>query len=352
VISGAATSKVLLVGKGPSARTALESLAESFTVAGVIRNVRQRGGQEDEVQRCARDLGVPVLTDTSVSGLERALAECRPDCTVISSYDRILDPSLLDRSRFVNVHYSMLPRYRGLAAVQWGIVNGEPEQGITVHVITPGLDAGNILFQEKVEVGPHQTAADIYGELNGIQRRILGETIARHLDGYTGVPQDASAATYACGRMPEDSEIDWSDPTHRIYGQIRAFHGSLSIPYPHAYSYLGTCRISITKAAPAEDAPPYAGRVPGRVVGRSSSDGHVDVLTGDGVLRIHEVMTGDGVVRPASAAIRSTKHTLGLRAEELLERIEALSRQVDELRTRPHPALQPDGTRRLAERGR
>jgi methionyl-tRNA formyltransferase len=346
-MAGAATSKVLLVGKGPSARTALESLAERFTVVGVIRNVRQRGGQEDEVRQCARDLGVPVLTDTSVSGLERVLAECRPDCTVISSYDRILGASLLDRFRFVNVHYSILPQYRGLAAVQWGIINGEPELGITVHAVTAGLDAGNILYQEKVKVGPHQTAADIYGELNEVQRRILGDTIARHLDGYAGVLQDASA-TYACGRMPEDSEINWSDPTQRIYGQIRAFHGSLSIPYPHAYSYLGTCRVSITKAAPAGDAPPYAGRVPGRVIGRSGSDGHVDVLTGDGVLRIHEVMTGDGAVRPASAVIRSTRHTLGLRAEELLDRIDALSRQLDELRARPHSAPQPDGTLSLA----
>jgi methionyl-tRNA formyltransferase len=348
VTSRAATSKVLLVGKGPSARTALESLAERFTVVGVIRSASQRAGQEDEVQRSARDLGVPLLTDTSLTGLERALAECNPDCTVISSYDRILDASLLDRSRFVNVHYSILPRYRGLAAVQWGIINGEPELGITVHVITADLDAGNILYQEKIKVGPHQTAGDIYGELNGIQRRVLGETVARHLDGYAGFPQDASTATYACGRMPEDSEIDWSSPTHSIYGQIRAFHGSLSIPYPHAYSYLGTCRISITKAAPAQDAPPYAGRVPGRVVGRSSSDGHVDVLTGDGVLRIHEVMTGDGVLHPASAVIRSTKNTLGLRAEELLERIEALSRQLDELRTPPDSAVAPDGTLSLA----
>jgi methionyl-tRNA formyltransferase len=344
---GAAPGKVLLVGKGPSARTALESLAERFTVVGVVRSVRQRAGQEDEVRRCARDLGVPVLTDTSVSGLERALAQRRPDAAVISSYDRILDARVLDHCPFVNVHYSLLPRYRGLAAVQWAIINGEPELGITIHSVTKDLDAGNILYQEKVRPGPHQTAEDIYGELNGIQRRILGETIARHLDGYAGVPQDESAATHACARMPEDSEIDWSDPTHRIYGQVRAFHGALSIPYPPAYSYLGSCRISITRAAPVQDAAPYAGRVPGRVVGRSSSDGHVDVLTGDGVLRIHEVMTGDHVVCPASAVIRSTKHTLGLRAGELLEHIEALSRRLDELRSRPNSALHPDadGTR-------
>ncbi len=326
-MTAAAARRVLLVGKGPSARTALESLAERFTVVGVVRNARQRAGEQDEVQRRADELGVPVLADTSVTGLERALARYRPDAAVISSYDRILGARVLDRCVFVNVHYSPLPRYRGLAAVQWGIINGEPELGITVHAITKELDAGNILYQEKVTPGPHQTAEDIYGELNEIQRRVLGETVARHLDGYAGVPQDEAAATYACGRLPEDSEIDWSGPTDRIYRQVRAFHPSLSIPYPPAYSYLGTCRISITKAVPVQDAPPYAGRVPGRVVGRASPDGHVDVLTGDGVLRIHEVMTGDGVACPASAVIRSTRHTLGLRAGDLLAHIEALSRR-------------------------
>ncbi len=321
-------STVLLVGKGPAARTALESLAEKFDVVGVVRNARPHLGREDEVQCRARELGVPILTDTSVAGLERAVTEYRPDCSVISAYDRILGARILGCCRFVNVHYALLPHYRGLAAVQWGIINGEPEVGITVHAITPGLDAGNVLYQQSVTVSGHDTASDIYARLNEIQRHILGETVERFLGGYAGVPQDASAATYACARVPGDSEIDWSDSTARIYAQIRAFHGALSIPYPEAYTYLEARRISIIRAAPVQDAPPYAGRVPGRVVGRSATHGWVDVLSGDGILRIHQVMTEDSAVRPASAVIRSVQQTLGLRAAELLERIEALSRQL------------------------
>lgn len=332
-----ARGRVLLIGKGPSARTALESLAERFEVAGVVRNVRPRPVGEDEVQRSARERGVPVFTDTSVTGVERLIGEHRPDCTVISSYDRILNDRLLGCSRFVNVHYSLLPHYRGLAAVQWGVINGEPELGITVHVITRGLDAGNILFQQRVAVGPDETVSDIYAKLNGIQRDILGATVERYLGGYAGVPQDESAATYACARAPADSEIDWSGPTDRIYAQIRAFHEALPEPYPPAYTYLETRQISIIRAAPVPDPPPYAGRVPGRVVGRSGAGGYVDVLTGDGVLRIHEVMTGDLAVRPAPAVIRSTRQTLGLGAAELLARIDALSRRLDQL-TGPGPA--------------
>ncbi len=341
-------STVLLVGKGPSTRSALESLAEKFNVVGVIRNARPRRGQEDEVQRCARELNVPVLTDTSVQGVERAVMEYRPDCTVISSYDRILKAQILDRSRFVNVHYALLPRYRGLAAVQWGIINGEPELGITIHVITKELDAGNILYQDRVTAGLDETAGDIYSKLNDIQRHVLGETIERYLGGYAGVPQRESAATYACARAPEDSEINWSDSTRRIHAQIRSFHEALSIPYPEAYTYLKTRRISIIRATPVQNASHYAGRVPGRVVGRSSVGGYVDVLSGDGVLRIHEVMTDDSIVRPASAVIRSTQETLGLRTADLLQRIDVLAWQLDQFLTSRGPAPHPDGTRAQA----
>jgi methionyl-tRNA formyltransferase len=322
-------STVLLVGKGPSARTALESLAGRFDVAAVIRNARPSRGQPDEVQRLAGRLDVPVLADTSVPGLERAITRYRPDCTVISAYDRILNARLLELSRFVNVHYARLPHYRGLAAVQWGILGGEPELGITIHVITKDLDAGNILFQDTVAVGPDETAADIYAKLNEIQRRVLGATVERFLGGYAGVPQEESAATYACARTPGDGEINWPDPTARIYAQIRTFHPALSIPYPPAYTYLGTRRIAILRASPVRHAPRYAGRVPGRVVGRSVAAGYVDVLSGDGVLRIYDVMV-DSVACPAATVIRSVQQTLGLRTADLLERIDALSKQLEQ----------------------
>jgi methionyl-tRNA formyltransferase len=323
-------SSVLLVGKGPSARTALESLADKFDVVGVIRNARSRGGQEDEVQRRARELNVPILTDTSMRALEQAVAERRPDCTVISTYDRILNAPILDRCRFVNVHYALLPQYRGLAAVQWGLINAERELGITIHVITNGLDAGNILYQDRIAADPGDTAADIYSKLNEIQHRVLGATVERYLGGYSGVPQDESAATYACARLPEDSEISWSDSTKHIDAQIRAFHEALSIPYPEAYTYLKARRISIIRAAPVRNALRYAGRVPGRVVGRSSAGGYVDVLTGDGVLRVYEVMTDDSVVRPAPSVITSAQRTLGLRTADLLERIDELTQRLDQ----------------------
>jgi len=313
--------RILLLGMGPTALSALESLAAQFHVAGIVRQVQAGAETEDTVVRRAHELSVPVLSDTSLDGIQRAIEESRPHCTVVSSYDRILGPRILDRCKFVNVHYAALPRYRGRANVNWAILNREPETAITIHAIAPGLDDGNILFQRAIPIGPDDTATDIYGALNEIQREVLGETVTRYLDGFPGVPQNESESTYGCSRVPADGEIDWSESTDHIYALIRA----LSPPYPGAYSYLEARRITIVSASPVRDGRRYAGRIPGRVVGRSKASGYVDVLTGDGTLRIQEVIAAeDGEAIPASAVITSTRQTLGLRNSDLLMRIEEL----------------------------
>jgi methionyl-tRNA formyltransferase len=313
----------LLLGMGPTAKTALESLADRFRVAGVVR---EAGGEPGpEVERRAAELGVPVL-HVSHADLGNTIASAQPDCVVISSYHRILSERVVGSSKLVNVHYSPLPGYRGRANVNWAIINGEPEAAISIHTVVPGLDAGNILYQEMVEIGPHDTVGDVYARLNQIQREKLGDTVARHLDGYEGIPQDESLATYGCTRVPADGEIDWSQPTAKIYALIRA----LSPPYPGAHTYLETRRITVTSAQPV-DGSRYAGRVPGRVVGRSRNDGFADVLTGDGVLRIFKVAAAGGPAVPAASVITSTRQTLGLHAADLLGRLQELERRISEI---------------------
>jgi len=309
---------VLLLGMGPTALSALESLAPRFRVVGLVRDHTSPEG--DAAVKRASELEVPVFTDVSLEGIDAAIYRCRPDCTVISSYDRILPARIISRGRFVNVHYAPLPEYRGRASVNWAIINGEPETAITIHVLAPDLDSGNILYQKRVRIGADDTVTDLYAVLNALQQQVLGATVARYLSGYEGEPQDDSAAAYGCGRVPDDGEVDWSDSTRQIYALVRA----LASPYPGAHTYLDARRIVIMRAAPVRDAPRYVGRVPGRVAGRCVRDGHVDVLTGDGVLRIHEVMDADSTIRPASACITSTRQTLGLRTVDLLARIEAL----------------------------
>lgn len=318
---------VLLLGLGPTALSALDSLAGEFDVAAMIRDTTSDGPPYDEVADRAREHGIPVRTDVSIAGVRKAIDETRPACIVVSSYNRVLPADLTTRERFVNVHYAPLPEYRGRANVNWAIINGEPEAGISIHILSAGLDSGNILYQQRIAIGPDDTVTDLYDRLNAIQARALGKTIKKHIAGYEGTPQDDFAATYGCGRVPADGEIDWSASTRHIYALVRA----LTTPYPGAFTYLSTRRMHILRATPVQDALRYAGRIPGRVVGRSASDGYVDVLTGDGVLRIHEVRFEDATARAASTCVTSTRLTLGLRSEDLLTRLETLEDQIRRL---------------------
>jgi methionyl-tRNA formyltransferase len=256
--------------------------------------------------------------------VSRVVLDARPDCVVVSSYDRILSPDLLQKVPFVNVHYSPLPEYRGRANVNWAIINNEAHTAISIHVMAPDLDAGNILFQEKVPILPRDTAGSLYARLNALQQKHLAVTVERFLEGDPGTPQVESRASYGCTRLPSDGCIDWSAPTSTIARLIRA----LDPPFPGAYTHLGERKLVIWSAEPVEHPRKFAGRIPGRVVSRSGSDGHVDVLTGDGVLRLMSVQLEGEEPGPASAAIRSVRLSLGLSLDSLLARVRHLENRL------------------------
>jgi methionyl-tRNA formyltransferase len=324
---GGPRARVLLLGLGPTSLSALEALHERFEVVGMVRDAAGQEATDGAVLR-ARSLGVPVHTDLSLAAVSALVEAARPACVVVSSYHRILPPDLLEACPFVNVHYAPLPRYRGRASVNWALINGEPATAITVHTLVPGLDAGGILHQRLVPIAATATVTDLYEQLNAVQREVLADAVQRRLDGDEGVPQVEADATYGCTRLPEDGEIDWSAPTAAVDRLIRA----LADPYPGAYTWLGTERLWIPLAAPLRGAPRYEGRVPGRVIAVSRADGFVDVLTGDGVLRLLRVRPDGGTAVAASQAITSVRATLGLRVADVLARLAGLERELAGLR--------------------
>jgi methionyl-tRNA formyltransferase len=319
--------RVLLIGCGPTALTALESLAERMTVLGLVRDHDPLDPGADPVCRRAVEHGVPLAGDISVWGIEQLVDRLRPDCVVVSSYNRVLPACVVAKTRFVNVHYALLPRYRGRANVNWAIINGEVTTGISIHVLSPDLDGGNILFQEPVAIESADTVSSLYEKLNALQREHLGATVVRHLHGDDGCPQAAEEATYGCTRLPLDGEIDWAQPGRRVYDLIRA----LTPPYPGAFTYFEGIPVTIWRAELVCDPPRYDGRIPGRVVRVSKTRGWVEVLTGDGVLRVHEVQRADGHRCPAAKVLNSVKHTLGLHWIDLLNRLRALESAIAEL---------------------
>lgn len=299
---------MLLIGQGPTSLTALEGLVPSFDVGAIVRST------DDSTAARSRELGVPVLTDATPAGVRAAVEDTRPDAVVVSSFDRILDAELVARCPFVNVHYAPLPRGRGRATVNWAIINGDADAAITIHHLVPGLDAGGILYQATAPIEPDSTVASLYDELNRLQREHIAEATDAALAGEPGEAQNDDAATYLCTRVPDDGEIDWSRPTVEIDRLVRA----LQPPFPAAFTWFGLNQLNIDVAAPVVDAPRYEGRVPGRVVRVDRAAGSVDVLTGDGLLRVERVRVDDGPDVAAADVVRSVKATLGLRTSDLV----------------------------------
>ena len=301
--------RVLLIGRGPTAASALEGLCSAFHVCALVRD------GDDEVTARAGELRVPVVADASLQAVRDAIDRYDPDAVVVSSYDRILDAELVAKRPFVNVHYAPLPRGRGRATVNWAIINGDTSTAITIHHLVSQLDAGGILYQDTVAIGPDSTATSLYEELNELQRLNIVAATHAAISGDPGSVQDESLATYCCTRTPEDGEIDWSSTSVAIDRLIRA----LQPPFPSAYTWLGLNRLHIDSARLVRDPPTFDGRVPGRVVAIDRSVGTIDVLTGDGLMRVARVRVGEARATQAAEVVTSLRTTLGLRVADLVE---------------------------------
>jgi methionyl-tRNA formyltransferase len=316
--------KVLLIGLGITTFTALESLIAQCHVIGIVRNIAQESEANDPVINLAKKENIPIFNDSSQKAIKSLIVEMKPDCVVVSSYNQILPKSIIKLSTFINVHYSPLPQYRGRANVNWAIINNESQAAISIHLISPGLDEGNILYQQLIPIEFDDTVANLYEKLNKIQKENLSITVIKALQGDWGIAQNHEQATYGCTRLPEDGEINWSDSTKKISGLIRA----LVAPFPGAFTYFKGEKLIVWQAKIVNNAPQYIGRIPGRIINRSPTEGHVDILTGDGILRLIEVQLIGQEKTQAAKVIKSVKSTLGVQISDLLNRIQSLEKQI------------------------
>jgi methionyl-tRNA formyltransferase len=175
------------------------------------------------------------------------------DVSVICSfYFRSLLPAhLLGKARYgaVNMHGSLLPKYRGRAPVNWQIINGENSSGMTLHYMVDRPDAGDIIDQEVVEIGNEETPSSLFDKLEFAGKKILERSLLAVLDGTcSSVPQDHAEATYFGGRAAEDGRIDWRWHCEKIYNLIRG----VTKPYPGAFTYLNQKRVIIWWATVAQ----------------------------------------------------------------------------------------------------
>jgi methionyl-tRNA formyltransferase len=211
-----------------------------------------RGNQlaPSPVKEASIKLGLRVLQPERIRRPEQvaAIAELEPELMVVVGYGQIIPQAVIDipAHGILNVHASLLPKYRGAAPIQWAIANGETKTGVTIMRIDAGLDTGDMLAQAFTTIGPEETAPELSKRLAESGAALLVESI-KHIENGTAVytPQDNSTATYASVLKKENGKIDWSQPASVIHNRMRGF-----TPWPGAYTAFRGQTLRIYAASP------------------------------------------------------------------------------------------------------
>lgn len=281
--------RVVFFGTPEPASVALDALLDSRhdVIAVVTQPDRPKGRSgravPSPVKERALAAGLPVLQpETPHPGFARSLADLAPDVCTVVAYGHILPPEVLavPPRGFVNVHFSLLPRYRGAAPVQRAVMAGETETGVTTLLLEPSLDTGPILLVTREPIAPDDTSGTVMDRLAHRGGQLLTDTLdAIEAGRLSPRSQDAALATAAPKIKPEEGSIDWSRPAKGIADRVRALN-----PAPGAYTSYRGKRLKVWRASARAGS---GNAQPGAVVavGREG----FAVATGDGVLELHEV---------------------------------------------------------------
>ncbi|SPF51784.1 10-formyltetrahydrofolate:L-methionyl-tRNA(fMet) N-formyltransferase [Candidatus Sulfopaludibacter sp. SbA4] len=285
--------RLVFLGTPAFAVPTLERIVEAgHTVLAVVTQPdRPRGrGQNpaaSPVKEAALRLGLPVYQPERVRRPEAVeyLRSLAADAMVVVGYGQIIPQSVIDLvpDGIINVHASLLPKYRGAGPIQWAIIRGETRTGVTTMRIDAGLDTGDMLLAAETEIAPGENAVDLGRRLAVMGADLLVETLARLADG-TIVPQeqDPAQATYAPLLKKEDGLIDWRQPASAIHNRVRGLQ-----PWPGAYTTFRGQTLHIWGSRQGPDSPKregHRGRGPGCVSLRP-----LGVACGEGTLELLEV---------------------------------------------------------------
>ena len=281
-------------------RAILESQGTSFVVAGALTTppgAKGRGSKAPEptpVALCASEAGIPVFAPQKLDAPAREqIADLDCDMLVCFSYGRIFGPKFLALFGMggINVHPSLLPKYRGAIPVPQAILNRDNETGVTVQKIALQMDSGNILAQKTIALDGTETSESLLEQLSGEGAALVLDTLNKAFaDGALpcGEPQDERKASYCVKLQKEDGKIDWNQSAPDIDAKIRAF-----VPWPRAFTFNGVERVNIHKAVVAHNAElsfspeEFAALPAGAVLG--SNESGILVKTGNGILAVQTI---------------------------------------------------------------
>jgi methionyl-tRNA formyltransferase len=326
---GEKTVRIVVMGTGPFAVPTFHALIASshqigalFTQPERVGPGRGKGaakGAANPMRAAAEQAGIPVHDppDVNSQAAQRTLRELAPDLLMVCDYGQILSDETLATARLggVNLHGSLLPRYRGAAPVNWAILEGETETGVTVIHMSRRLDAGPILCGRRTGIGPDEDALQLENRLAELGVSAVREAIERLAawDGSSplGEPQDKRHVSRAPRLKKSDGRIDWNQPARRIVDQVRAFK-----PWPGSFTFVphpggNPQRLILDQVrwvAPPTDAPP------GSIV--AAGDGCLQVAAGDGArVQIERLQPAGKRVMASDEFLRGHPLRLGQRLE-------------------------------------
>ena len=287
----------------PSLRALLDG---EDAVVGVCTQPDQPAGRgmalrPSPVKVCALEHQVPVFQPPKlrrVPAVLEQLTSWQPDLIVIAAYGKILPPPILDLPPHgcINVHASLLPKYRGAAPIQWAIADGETETGITVMQVSQQMDAGAILLQKTTPITHSETGGSLHDKLAVLGAEALREALALfRQDKLVARPQDETQVSYAALIKKEDGRIDWSQDASSIERRIRAFH-----PWPSAFTTVQGKLLKIYSARLEQS--PISPAAPGSVL--ASAPNQLLIATGSGALALEEVQLAGKKRLPIAAFLK------------------------------------------------
>ena len=270
--------KVVFMGTPEFSVPVLEALAASHQVVAVYSQPPRPAGRGKElrpspVQACAERLGLPVRHPVSLKGAEAQaeFAALGADVAVVVAYGLILPQTVLDAPRFgcLNIHASLLPRWRGAAPIHRAIMAGDAETGICIMRMEAGLDTGPVLLREAVAIGAEEVTSELHDRLSVLGARLIVDALER-LPSLVAVPQPAEGVTYAAKIDKAEARVDWSLPAVQVDRLIRGLS-----PFPGAWCMAGGERVKLLRSRVVD------GRgAPGQVLGG------LTVACGDGAVEI------------------------------------------------------------------
>jgi len=307
--------RVVFFGTPRFAVPTLEALlASRHDVVGVITQPDRRRGRgqkvtDGPVKAVTVARALPLLQPATVKdpSAASALAAWRPDVGVVAAYGQIIPSSMLALPRYgmINVHPSLLPKYRGAAPVHRAVIAGDTDTGVTIMRVAAKLDSGAMFARTTRPISPDETSEELEDALAHLGARLLVEVVDAIAAGTAHEePQDERLVTYAARLTKEEGLIDWMLPAQRVHDRVRGLH-----PWPHAYTFVDGRRVIVWRTVPRSEA---ATAAPGTVL-QAGSDGLL-VAAGDGrVLALLELQSEGGRALPAADFLRGHAIQAGAR---------------------------------------